>query len=294
MKVTQNQKISNLYEDGGLHSRDIPFCSRFAYPIAKRIIYLLLFSKARLLIVSSLFFQILNPALIDSVFASTNYLRKTYPQTRYLPDCDARKQSQTLILRNKCVSPINLTKKVPESKSSLFNIKERKKSNSSRKSPACIEGNVEVLMTELLRNLPSYANRASQRGRRLSRTVQTYSYMLMAGKPEFVPLPTNPIENTENTSKKSQDKDVKQVFFTTLERQYIKGKPIESQQFHWLFLTKTEDGWQMVMMFTQTGSYPKGKPPTPPRDSSNSVVGQAIQTWLRDCQLADNRRRKSW
>lgn len=328
MKVTQGQKIPNLYEDGGLHSRNISFCSLFTYHMAKRIIYLLLFSKARWLIVSNLFFQIINPALIDPVFASTNYSQLTYTEIRYSRHCDPGEQSQTLASPDKCVipylkevvrydpspllrdvggisnfaslsltgispSPIHLTRKSPESESSLLNNKKRKKPNSSRKSSACVQKDIEVLMAELLRNLPSYANRASQRGRRLSRTTQTYSYMLMAGKPEFAPLPTNPIKNTENTSKKSQDKDVKQVFFTTLERQYIQGKPIHSQQFHRLFLTKTKDGWQMVMMFTQTGSYPKSKPPTPPRDSSNGVVGQAIKTWLRDCRVSENRSRKS-
>ena len=248
MNVTLNQKISNL---------------NFWYCKPKRVIYFLLFPKAKWLVISSLFFQIISSALIDSVFASTNYPHRTYT---------------------------HIKRKSSESESSLLKNKEQKKPNSSHKSSVCVQENIEILMTELLRNLPSYANRASQRGRRLSRATQTYSYMLMAGKPEFVPLPTNPIEDTENVSKKSQGKDVKQVFFTTLERQYIKGKPIQSQQFHWLFLTKTEDSWRMVMMFTQTGSYPKNKPPTPPRDSSNGVVGQAIQTWLRDCRAVDNKK----
>ena len=318
MKVTLNQKISNLL--GLTHSSPISNGLGLQHDVAmtvitlfvrksclyengelrlrehtvKRIMYFLVSPKGVWLLISSLFFQIVNPVLIDPVFALTNYkVRGTYPQTRYLRDCHTTKQSQALILRNKCVSFIKLTRKSSESKSSIFNIREREKTNSSQKSPVCVQENIETLMTELLRNLPAYANRASQRARRLSRTTQTYSYMLMAGKPEFAPLPTNPVENTENISKNSQDKDVKQVFFTTLERQYIKGKPIQSQQFHWLFLTKAEDGWQMVMMFTQTGSYPKSKPPTPPRDSTNGVVGQAIQTWLRDCRAADNRSRKN-
>lgn len=37
-------------------------------------------------------------------------------------------------------------------------------------------------------------------------------------------------------------------------------------------------------MFSRTGIYPGGRPPTPPRDSSEGVIAQAIRTWLRDCQ----------
>ena len=296
MKVTLNQKISKLYANGRLSSGKVPFYLHLAYLTPKRIIYFLVFPKAIWLVISSLFFQIVNPVLIDPVFALTNYeLDRTYLQTGYLHDCDTTKQSQTFILPNKCIRPVKLTRKSPESKSSIFSIqefsiKEREKTNSSRESSICVQADIETLMTELLRDLPGYANRASQRARRSGRTTQTYSYMLMAGKPEFTPLPTNPVEDIENISKNSQEKDVRQVFFTTLERQYIKGKPIQSQQFHWLFLTKAEDGWQMVMMFTQTGSYPKSKPPTPPRDSSNGVVGQAIQTWLRDCRAVEKKR----
>ena len=80
---------------------------------------------------------------------------------------------------------------------------------------------------------------------------------------------------------------VEQVFFTTLERQYTARKAVQLQQFHWLFLTKSESGWRKVMMFTQTGYYPVNKqPPSPPRDSSNGVIGQAVDTWLQDCRAA--------
>ena len=291
MKVTSNQKISNL---------------SFWYCKPKSIICFLLFFNAKWLVIVSLLSQFINLALINPVFASTNYTRRADTQIGYSRGCDTVEESQTLIAPNYCVSsylyPVKLYNSLPPSLRqvgdisnvvSLSNKKKQKKLNSSRKSPICVGTDIKILMTELLRDLPSYANRASQRGRRLNRTTQTYTYMLMVGKPEFESLPTSPIEDIENKSKKSQDKDVKQVFFTTLERQYIKGRPIELQQFHRLFLTKADDGWQMVMMFTQTGSYPKSKPPTPPRDSSNGVVGQAIKTWLRDCRVADNKRRKS-
>jgi len=154
---------------------------------------------------------------------------------------------------------------------------------------ACSEKNLEALTTKLLRDLPSYANRASQRGRRLRRSSDVYSYMVLAGRPEFEPLPLYPAGN--NDEQKSSTSGVEQVFFTTLARQYVDGKAVELEEFHWLFLTKTQLGWRLVLMFTQTGGYPKLQPPTPPRDSSNGTVAQGIKAWLRDCQAGSVRMR---
>ncbi len=148
---------------------------------------------------------------------------------------------------------------------------------------ACITQNLETLTTQLLRDLPAYANRSSQRARILSRVGDVFSYMLVAGKPDFTPLPLNANGYTQETSKADAE-DVKQVFFTTLERIYTDGKAVELQQFHWLLLTQSQNGWRMVMMFSQTGSYPAVYPPTPPRDSTNGVVAQGVETWLRDCR----------
>ncbi|MBD2386417.1 hypothetical protein [Cylindrospermum sp. FACHB-282] len=151
---------------------------------------------------------------------------------------------------------------------------------------SCSEQNLETLITQLLRDLPNYTNRATQRARRLSRRVDLFSYMLVAGKPEFTPLPLNPGGNTAN---EYQSEGVEQVFFTTLERQYINKQAVELQQFHRLLLTKTQSGWAVVMMFTQTGSYSKEQTPSPPRDSSNSAVAQGVKLWLRDCQAGSVR-----
>jgi nucleoid DNA-binding protein len=154
---------------------------------------------------------------------------------------------------------------------------------------SCSQQTIEVLTTQLLRDLPSYANRTSQRARRLARKGDTFSYMVLAGRPEFTPLPLSPVPNSSDIPKKTSE-EVVQVFFTTLERQYTAGKMVELQQFHRLFVTKSKNGWQMVMMFSQTGSYPVDKrPPTPPRDSSNSNIAQGINAWLRDCQSGNLR-----
>ncbi|MGB3757622.1 MAG: hypothetical protein WBA07_14790 [Rivularia sp. (in: cyanobacteria)] len=152
---------------------------------------------------------------------------------------------------------------------------------------SCSNQDLSQLTNKLLRDLPAYFNRATQRARRLDRSVQVYSYMLVAGKPDFTPLSLKrwTDEATDEADKSANGaKGVEQIFFTTLERQYVKGKAVQLQQFHWLFLTKTESGWRVSMMYSQTGGYPKQKPPTPPRESSNSAVAQGIKTWLRDCR----------
>ncbi|MGD1875080.1 MAG: hypothetical protein ACFB02_18750 [Mastigocoleus sp.] len=146
----------------------------------------------------------------------------------------------------------------------------------------CTGENITTLVNKMLLDLPGYANRATQRARRLDRANEVYSYILLAGKPEFEPLKISSEEYLQ-TKKNSREK-VEQVFFTTLERQYIKGKIVELQQFHWMLLTKSSTGWRMVMMFSQISSYPQNEISTPPRDSSNGVIGQAAKTWLRDCR----------
>ncbi|HBE19909.1 MAG TPA: hypothetical protein DEG17_07145 [Cyanobacteria bacterium UBA11149] len=149
-------------------------------------------------------------------------------------------------------------------------------------SPSC-PSDIEILTSLLLRDLPSYGNRIMQRARRLDRSLDQFSYIIIAGRPEFEPLPLNPGQSNFTPSIKDPNPP-QQLFFTTLERQYSGGKAIESQNFHWLFLTHTENGWHLVMMFTQLGATSPGFPPTPPRESSNSIIGQGVTIWLRDCR----------
>ena len=164
---------------------------------------------------------------------------------------------------------------------------ERKNVNGGARS-LCSEQNLETFTIQLLEDLPSYTNRVSQRARRLSRSSDVYSYMLVAGRPEFTPLPLNLEEYS--TDAKTAASGVEQVFFTTLERQYIGKKAVELQEFHWLLLTKTKTGWHLVMMFSQIGSHSAQQPLSPPRDSSNGTVAQAVNTWLRDCEAGSVRR----
>jgi hypothetical protein len=149
----------------------------------------------------------------------------------------------------------------------------------------CPDQTIETLTNKLLHDLPGYANRSIQRARPplLSGKPDFYSYVLVAGRPEFTPLPLTPGKYGSDVPN-SESAGVEQVFFTTLERMYTGGKAIDLQQFHWLFLTKTSTGWRMVMMFSQIGYYPANKPPTPPKDTTNGDIGQAINVWLRDCR----------
>jgi hypothetical protein len=158
----------------------------------------------------------------------------------------------------------------------------------SQRKFVCSEQNLEILITQMLRDLPSYANRASQRGRRLRRSSDIYSYMLVAGRPEFQPLPLK-VYSSDINGQKTTASDIEQVFFTTLERQYIGKKVVELEEFHWLFLTKTTTNRRFVMMFSQIGTYPLQQPQSPPRDSSNGSVAQGIKAWLRDCQAGSVR-----
>jgi len=137
---------------------------------------------------------------------------------------------------------------------------------------------LEPLTANLLRDLPGYINRIRLR------TVRQQADMMHSAigtsQPDFTPLPVHSSEYEGN-----QDKTLRQVFFTVLERQYSGRRIIEFQEYHWLFLTQTISGWQLAFMYSRFGSYPANRQPlSPPRESSQSLTAQAIRTWLRDCQ----------
>jgi len=138
---------------------------------------------------------------------------------------------------------------------------------------------LEQLMPLMLRDLPSYANRVSQRAYTRHRTSEIPGYVLLAGRPEYEPLALGPGAFTAVS-----ETEVPQVFFTTLERQYLAGESFSLQHYHWLFLTPIENGWRFVMLLSTLGNHPYTEPPTPPRDSSQGVIAQAVRLWLRDCQ----------
>lgn len=142
---------------------------------------------------------------------------------------------------------------------------------------------LEPLLNRLLLDLPSYANRVIQRSRSVGVT-EGQSYVIIAGIPEYEPLPLGPGRSPKSASVAQSSDEPRQVFITTLERNYDTGTLVELQHYHWLFLAKTKSGWHLAMMFSRLGTYPAGKPPLPPRDSSTGVIAQAVNTWLRDCR----------
>ncbi len=170
---------------------------------------------------------------------------------------------------------------------------------------------IGVLTEMLLRDIPSYTNRVLQRTvavlpwteadeMRLEAGTfvrQPYrpSSVLIAGQANLTPLDLN---NYTYTTSPDAGGPLSQVFFTTLSRQYSGLQTNEVQEYHWLFLAQTIDGWRLAFMFSAIDSptaTPSSLPlsPLPPRESSRSSVGQAVQIWLKDCragaveQLAD-------
>ncbi len=144
---------------------------------------------------------------------------------------------------------------------------------------------VETLMNWMLEDLPSYSNRVSQRARRSDRNVDVYNYIVLAGNPEFAPLPLSNLQYEPVLPD-----ETKQVFFTTLERQYTKTEVILLQNYYWLFLTPSSDGWRSVLLFSQLADLKSDDLPLPPQDAINGAIGQGIKLWLKDCRAGSLRR----
>ncbi|QDZ39677.1 hypothetical protein FRE64_06865 [Euhalothece natronophila Z-M001] len=144
--------------------------------------------------------------------------------------------------------------------------------------------NFESLSEKLLDDLPSYANRVIQRSKSPSRTQSDSTYFIVAGKPDLNPLKTDRKGDYTPAFPNAESDDVKQIFFTTLERKYQKTEVHSVQNYHWLFLTESEQGWYLVSLYSRFGLVDEEHPPTPPKETHDGIVGQAIQLWLRDCR----------
>ncbi|MBE9122610.1 hypothetical protein IQ269_17835 [Tychonema sp. LEGE 07199] len=137
---------------------------------------------------------------------------------------------------------------------------------------------LEALVDRLLPDLPSYANRVIARSHFSPNNSTPPGYVsrqiIVAGRPEFQPLPLN-FEDAlpENTN---------QAFITTLETQYLGGKRVEIQQYHWLFLAKTPKGWELVKIVSRFGTAADVSPLLAP-EGETSAIAEAIRLWLRDC-----------
>lgn len=149
---------------------------------------------------------------------------------------------------------------------------------SSQAEFSCPE-DIEQLTALLLEDLPNYSNRVIQRTQRANREAGIRNFIITASQAEFEPLPLPQIQYSS-----IDRQDPEQVFFTVLERQYKNNQIANIQTYHWLFLTKTDSGWQTVMMFSRFGNPQQTQPPTPPRETTDGIIGRGVQLWLNDCR----------
>ena len=146
--------------------------------------------------------------------------------------------------------------------------------------PNTCPAKLEHLTNVLVRDLPSYANRLTHQRRK--RTDELYSSIVTASLPELQPIEIVSREYPPHFPQAAPT----QVFISTLERQYTGIKSAQLQQFHWLFITKTRLGWRLVSIYSRTSGFASVNAAiTPPIESSNTIVGEAIRIWLHDCHL---------
>lgn len=149
----------------------------------------------------------------------------------------------------------------------------------SRPLSSCPE-DLNLLVDRLLSDLPGYANRVITRSQ-IDQKLSTPVFVIIAGRPEFAPLPLTASQYSGQIAD-----DTQQVFFTTLERQYSKNRFVTLQNYHWLFLTKTGEGWRLVTVYSQLAALEPAQVPLPPLETSQGTIGQAVRLWLRDCEAA--------
>lgn len=140
--------------------------------------------------------------------------------------------------------------------------------------PATCPTEVEPLLQALLRDLPEYVNRVRHR----RGGTQSALYAIAASKANLEPLPV--VTNYPNP----EQGGLHQSFFTLLERQYDTRQATVYQQYHWLFLANTSQGWHLAILYSRSGPYPEtNEVPSPLQDTTQEATGRAIRLWLRDC-----------
>jgi hypothetical protein len=136
------------------------------------------------------------------------------------------------------------------------------------------------LTTALVRDLPSYTNRLIHQRRSLKDPV--YSSIVTASLPDLQSIDTISREYPPRFPPSAPS----QIFLSTLERQYTGIQSTQLQQFHWLLLAQTRIGWRLVNIYSRTSTFPRTNAPiTPPTESSNTVIGEAVRIWLNDCYV---------
>ena len=141
-------------------------------------------------------------------------------------------------------------------------------------------------LAQLMTNdISDYANRVIQKSSIYSHPLDFLpTYIITTSPAEIKPLPLNQSQFTSEIE--ITPEDAQQIFFTSLERQYPNNKTmIETQNYHWLIMTLTHEGWNLAMAFTKFG-YPRQDKiiVSPPHDTTYGIIGQAVSLWLKDCR----------
>jgi hypothetical protein len=153
-----------------------------------------------------------------------------------------------------------------------------------REAIAC-PADLETFTSMLLRDIPSYANRVTQRLYTSAAESRRAGYVLLASAADFEPLTLGPGIYTPTDGQPVEGVEgVVQVFFTTLERQYVPEGFVNFQYHHWLFLTQADQDWRVITMVSQLATVPEGQLLSPPADTGQGVIAQAVRLWLRDCR----------
>ncbi|MDJ1181899.1 hypothetical protein [Roseofilum casamattae] len=137
-------------------------------------------------------------------------------------------------------------------------------------------GDFPTLAQALVRDLPSYGNRALLRDRRRFPN-QSPPSIITTGEPDLNPLPLPTSE--------SLPEGARQLFVTTLERTYTSDRVVDEEVYRWIVLAQTENGWIFVRMLSRYGS--EYNPSYRRIETIDMAIATAIRTWLRDCQATD-------
>jgi hypothetical protein len=140
----------------------------------------------------------------------------------------------------------------------------------------------------MLRDVANYGNRVSQRSRRSVNDILPQSHIISASSANIDSLEPSQYR-TIPPIEEIRAQGLESIFFTTLERQSLQSETVLLQHYHWAFLADTSQGWALAFMYSTLGGYPATDPPTPPRDSNQGVIAQAIRLWLRDCEAGSVR-----
>ncbi|EDZ93769.1 MAG: hypothetical protein P5702_06875 [Limnospira sp. PMC 1291.21] len=136
------------------------------------------------------------------------------------------------------------------------------------------------LLTELVVDLPAYANRVITRSPPTNHLQDIPTSVILATS---LPPETIPVSEHLPTDLPTGD-DIDLGFILTRERLYINNRMLVIQRYHWLFLRSTPNGWELVKMLSKSDPYPGYRILPQPWDSSQSAIARAIRLWLRDCQ----------